>query len=249
MLEIPSIRLPYPTIQYSTRTNDKVANADSGRWDLRTTNFLKPGFQSKRLYWSLLTGPGVSTAAVTALTTHFNTQLVRTGVCASAQMLNQAVSVPNPTETSLGNELNNLLQSAVQAPDIVILLLKSKDQAIYSDFKWLTDKLFLLQSICVTEANMRPKRDAWNNNNALGQYMANVAMKANLKGGGINHTAKGVDKWLSDTLVLGADVTHPGSGALQGSPSIAAIVGSRGPTGGSFRGKMKMQAARQEVGF
>jgi eukaryotic translation initiation factor 2C len=94
---------------------------------------------------------------------------------------------------------------------------------------------------------MMPKRDGWQNINALGQHMANVAMKTNLNGGGTNHTAKGVDKWLSNTLVLGADVTHPGSGALQGSSSIAALVGSRGANWGDFRGVMQLQLAKQEV--
>jgi eukaryotic translation initiation factor 2C len=247
MLEIPNIRLQYPRIQYSVTTQLKIANEGSGRWDLKGTRFLTPGFGSNRVHWSLLVGPGVDPAAVTALGTHFNIQLMRTGVCGSAQMLNQAVNVTDITEAGLRNELCKLLGAGVRAPDIVVLLLKKKDQAINSDFKWLKDKVFLLQSICVTEANMKPKRDGWQNINALGQYMANVAMKANLKGGGTNHTAKGVDKWLSNTLVLGADVTHPGSGALQGSSSIAALVGSRGANGGKFRGVMQLQLVKQEV--
>jgi eukaryotic translation initiation factor 2C len=81
----------------------------------------------------------------------------------------------------------------------------------------------------------------------LGQYMANVAMKANLKGGGTNHAANGVDKSLSNTLVLGADITHPGSGAFQGSPSTAALVGLREANRDDFRGVMHLQLAKQEV--
>jgi eukaryotic translation initiation factor 2C len=94
---------------------------------------------------------------------------------------------------------------------------------------------------------MKPRIDGWHNDNALGQYMANVAMKANLKGAGINHSAPGVSNWLSNTLVIGADVTHPGSGALEGSPSVAAMVGSLEASGGRFRGKMELQPGKQEV--
>ncbi|KAF2024624.1 stem cell self-renewal protein Piwi, partial [Setomelanomma holmii] len=81
------------------------------------------------------------------------------------------------------------------------------------------------------------------------QYMANVAMKVNLKGAGINHTTQGVANWMGDTLVLGADVTHPGSSALAGSPSITAMVGSMEASGGRFTGNMQMQQAKTEINF
>jgi hypothetical protein len=83
-------------------------------------------------------------------------------------MLNQAVNVTDIIEAGLRNKLSKLLGVGVRAPDIVVLLLKKNDQAIYSDFKSLTDKVFLLQSVCVTEANMKPIRDGWQNINALG---------------------------------------------------------------------------------
>jgi hypothetical protein len=135
MLEIPNIRLPYPHIQCLATVQWKIANKGSGRWDLEGTEFLTPGFGSNPVHWSLLAGTGVDLAAVTALGTHFNTQLVRTGVCGSAQMLNQAVNLTDITEARLRNELSKLLGVGVQAPSIVVLLLKKKDQAIYSDFK------------------------------------------------------------------------------------------------------------------
>lgn len=248
MLEIPSIRLPYLRIHYTTPATDVPVNEGTGRWDLKMKTFLTKGFQAESLGWSLLTGPGLDAAAVDALTRHFNAQVVATGVCTQAQRLGTPISVGNLTEATMRTALDQLLvREAAKLPKIVILFMKSKDQTIYSDFKWLTDKVFLLQSICVTQANMRPKVHGWSNDAALSQYMANVAMKANLKGAGINHSAPGVEQWLSKTLILGADVTHPGSGALDGSPSIAAIVGSLEASGGRFRGRVQLQAGKQEV--
>lgn len=55
------------------------------------------------------------------------------------------------------------------------------------------------------------------------QYIANVALKANIKIGG---TTNYVDRPLSDklTMYVGIDVTHPAPGSL--APSVAAIVAS-----------------------
>ncbi|KAF1972564.1 stem cell self-renewal protein Piwi [Bimuria novae-zelandiae CBS 107.79] len=58
---------------------------------------------------------------------------------------------------------------------------------------------------------------------------------------GTNHSALGVDKWLSNTLILEADVMHSRPGALFGTPSIAAIVGSTNRLGGTFLGSLRLQ--------
>lgn len=61
-------------------------------------------------------------------------------------------------------------------------------------------------------------------------------MKVNLKLGGINHSTQIVQNRMQGTMILGADVTHPGPGAIQGCPSIAAIVGSVEDNAGKFPG-------------
>ncbi|CAN9434596.1 unnamed protein product [Alternaria alternata] len=156
MLQIPFVHLNPATIMYSSTTVTKTVNENTGRWDLKETQFFRGN--AKSLKWLLITGQGVDR----------------------------------------------------------------------------NDK-------------MRPKNLDWSNDSALGQYMANVAMKENLKMAGINHSAQGVEEQLENTIVIGADVTHPGSGALQGTPSIAAIVSSLEANGGRFRGNMRLQSAKQEI--
>ena len=98
---------------------------------------------------------------------------------------------------------------------------------------------FVVPSICITEANMTRAHPA--------QYMANVAMKANLKVTGINHSTPGIEELLNNTFVLGADCTHLGSGALVGNPSVAAVVGSLTKNGGRSCGRFQLQAPKLEV--
>jgi eukaryotic translation initiation factor 2C len=247
MLQIPSVRLNAATVLYSSQTT-KTIDDNNGRWNLQKTKFLKGNVRS--LNWLLITGPGVRSTgeSVRALTEHFNQQVRVTGVSQSSQRLGDPLTLDNGKEETLDTTLRDYLSNSKSTvPDIVVLLLKQKDQRLYSSFKYLADCVYILQSICVTEEKMKPKKNGWNNGPALGQYLANVSMKANLKMAGINHSAQGVEKWLKNTIVIGADVTHPGSGSLQGSPSIAAIVSSLEANGGRFRGRLQLQNPKQEV--
>ena len=49
----------------------------------------------------------------------------------------------------------------------------------------------------------------------LQNYMANVAMKVNVKTGGINHSVSKPHPILKGTLLLGADATHPEAQVIQ----------------------------------
>ncbi|KAG9194153.1 hypothetical protein G6011_04188 [Alternaria panax] len=240
MLQIPSVRLPYPSILYGNSATT-VAAGETGRWNLQNFTFLQRN--ADNLSWKLIRGPGVNDGSATLLTANFNSQLRQTGVTLNAQNQGAPLVLYNSTERHLENTIRNYLvhmkEQKLLVPDIFVLLMRNKDQKLYSSFKYLTDKVFVLQSICMTVSSMRGGN--------ITQYMANVAMKANLKMAGINHSAPGIETWLNKTLVLGADCTHPGSGALKGSPSVAAVVGSLDANGGRFRGKLKLQPGKQEI--
>ncbi|KAK7541569.1 Piwi domain-containing protein [Phyllosticta citricarpa] len=86
------------------------------------------------------------------------------------------------------------------------------------------------------------------------QTLSNLAMKFNLKAGGVNQSLEYKTEFrklfnsqnMVDTLVLGADVTHPGAGSCHGCPSIAAVVGSVDEQFSNMPGSMRLQASRQE---
>jgi eukaryotic translation initiation factor 2C len=121
--------------------------------------------------------------------------------------------------------------------DFVILLLYSKKAAPYAAFKDLADRTYGVPSICMTTSAVKHSK--------FGDYMGNLAMKANLKTAGSNHSITGdqsvLKSVLKDTLVLGADVTHPGNGSITACPSITAIVGPVDDHAGRFLGSMRIQ--------
>ncbi|KAF8626746.1 hypothetical protein AX15_004709 [Amanita polypyramis BW_CC] len=61
-------------------------------------------------------------------------------------------------------------------------------------------------------------------NNRINQYHNNLILKINMRMGGINFAPSGDRFGKIPTMVLGADVSHPGLGSQQ--PSVSALVGS-----------------------
>jgi eukaryotic translation initiation factor 2C len=81
-------------------------------------------------------------------------------------------------------------------------------------------------------------------------FMGNLALKFNVKGGGVNHTipdifAKPLDS--ASTMLMGIDVTHPSPGSSQGAPSIACMVGSIDKYLTQWPGSVRTQNGRQEM--
>ena len=136
---------------------------------------------------------------------------------------------------------------------LVFLILPGRDRFIYPAFKDMADREFGLQAICMTEGKLFSGKGDIRELKKVEQYLGNVMMKANIKCGGINHTAGGpvdpksmgymtaMTDQIKDTMLLGADVTHPSVASIEGCPSIAAMVGSVDNRGGKFLGSMRLQ--------
>jgi eukaryotic translation initiation factor 2C len=86
-------------------------------------------------------------------------------------------------------------QARKKRADFVMLFLEKRSAPGYAYFKTLADCTYGMHSVCVTYDAKR---------GFTPQYWANIAMKINLKAGGLNHTVDGVEAGMSNTLVLGA---------------------------------------------
>ena len=58
-------------------------------------------------------------------------------------------------------------------------------------------------------------------------------------------------RWLTKkkTMMVGIDVTHPGPGSREGTPSIAAVVASVDDSFVQFPASLRIQASKKEVGY
>lgn len=138
----------------------------------------------------------------------------------------------------------SILQPQGKELDLLIVVLPDNNGSLYGDLKRICETdLGLVSQCCLTKHVFKMSK----------QYLANVALKINVKVGGRNTVL--VDALsrriplVSDrpTIIFGADVTHPHPGE-DSSPSIAAVVASQDwPEVTKYAGLVSAQAHRQEL--
>lgn len=132
-----------------------------------------------------------------------------------------------------------------EKPSFILVLLSGIDDYIYPGIKRLCDTELGLQTVhmLLSKARNEPRKQD--------QYFSNVALKVNVKLGGINHTLDTQSMaWLKEkkTMMVGMgkyhfasthpllacvltfwspiDVTHPSPRSRKGTPSVVAVVAS-----------------------
>ncbi|KAG8065820.1 hypothetical protein GUJ93_ZPchr0004g38528 [Zizania palustris] len=138
----------------------------------------------------------------------------------------------------------NILRPHGRELDLLIVILPDNNGSLYGDLKRICETdLGLVSQCCLTKHVFKMSK----------QYLANVALKINVKVGGRNNVL--VDALtrriphVSDrpTIIFGADVTHPHPGE-DSSPSIAAVVASQDwPEVTKYAGLVSAQSHRQEL--
>ncbi|WOG96809.1 hypothetical protein DCAR_0416146 [Daucus carota subsp. sativus] len=161
---------------------------------------------------------------------------------------------PNPVLPVTGahtDQVERVLKSRFQEVqklkkelDLLIVILPDNNGSLYGDLKRICETdLGIVSQCCLTKHVFKMSK----------QYLANVALKINVKVGGRNTVL--VDALsrriplVSDrpTIIFGADVTHPHPGE-DSSPSIAAVVASQDwPEITKYAGLVCAQAHRQEL--
>lgn len=233
MLQVPHRIEPMPEALYmANHQSIKAGKKSHWKFPQRANSFYvtKP----RDFKYTILCGPNVQPPDQATCDARLSAQFSKCGLTAQ-----QCIRIPNTVlHTSLPSTNQAVMEERLRQAEkaganLVILLLKGHDVAAYRNFKDLADRTFGLQSICMT---LKRGKDA-----ALYETMTNIMMKVNLKFGGINHVVDGVSRWLKNTMVIGADLVHPGPGSYPGTPSIAAIVGSVDYFGGKCLGSLRLQ--------
>ncbi|CAA7266206.1 unnamed protein product [Cyclocybe aegerita] len=149
----------------------------------------------------------------------------------------------DPTRAQAIDVIRNALRTLPAKPSMVLVLLSNGDKHVYSGLKHLCDCYLDIPTVCVHSAKIRKEKGQL-------QYFANVALKFNMKLGGVNHALDPRNMtWLkkSPTMLVGIDVTHPGPGSVKGTPSIAAVVASCEPEFAQYPASMEIQESKKEM--
>ncbi|KEY70180.1 hypothetical protein S7711_03401 [Stachybotrys chartarum IBT 7711] len=133
--------------------------------------------------------------------------------------------------------------SATKGLKLLFLVLPSEDSALYNRIKQLGDVKYGVATVCIVGSKFAKAENI--------QYMANVALKVNLKMGGCNHVLDDSRLPLlrqNKTMIVGIDVTHPSPGSSSSAPSIAGMVANVDSTLGQWPAALKIQhQARREM--
>ena len=128
---------------------------------------------------------------------------------------------------------------------LIYIVLPAKNAQIYSYVKYLGDVKWGLTTVCSVAEKIQK-----DNKGSRAQYLANVALKWNLKRGGINQQLP-QDKLgilgTTKTMLVGIDVTHPSPGSQEGAPSIAGVVASIDNKYGQWPASVSCQESRKEM--
>ncbi|KIH92555.1 RNA interference and protein silencing protein [Sporothrix brasiliensis 5110] len=243
--------LPAPDLVYGKKF--KMA-PQRGSWNLASRELAQGGSNNmSNVKWAYYEMPG-SRGDVRLAMDSFMTSLKALAVPVSEaplQLGRQGDYSMFDTRTFDGKDgaIDAAFRRAVQSapkPKIILFVLADNDKYVYERIKLLGDTVFGIHSVCVVSQKFT-RNDA--------QYFANVALKFNLKLGGVNHRLDKPDKLgiisKGKTMVVGYDIIHPtnlGAGKdVQDLPSHVGLVASIDKDLAQWPACQWSQTGRQEM--
>jgi eukaryotic translation initiation factor 2C len=126
---------------------------------------------------------------------------------------------------------------------MLLVVLPRRQTVLYGIIKYLGDVKFGIHTVCVVA-------DKIGNTKGQEMYMANIALKFNLKRGGRNQSLADDKLGLlkkKPTIVFGIDVTHPSPDSASNAPSIAGLVASIDQHYAQWPASIRTQEGRKEM--
>ncbi|KAF4579495.1 hypothetical protein EYR40_000331 [Pleurotus pulmonarius] len=253
MAVVPGRILPPPAIEYGQGRPD--VDAEKASWNLRSVKFTRGG---KLQSWAVLVVQdggrddfaGAGDPELRNVITGFAQMCSKSGVVVSNNNPPIAVvQLPrkdnrDPIRSAALTAISNALKAQLKTPpQLLMVMLSNGDKHVYSGIKYLCDSQLGISTVCVHSSKIRKEKGQL-------QYFANVALKVNMKTGGVNHSLDRTSmEWMKKepTMLVGIDVTHPGPGSVKGTPSIAAVVASVDNLFGQFPASLRIQETKKEM--
>ncbi|KAJ7570729.1 hypothetical protein O6H91_01G133100 [Diphasiastrum complanatum] len=236
--------LPPPRLKYHDTGREKECLPQVGQWNMMNKKMVNGGNVN---LWACI---NFSRSVQDAVARDFCRELAQ--MCQTSGMLFDLEPIV-PIQSARPEQVERALKALYREVedrirgtelDLLVVILPDNNGALYGDVKRICETdLGLVSQCCLTKHVFKMSK----------QYLANVALKINVKVGGRNTVL--VDALsrriplVSDipTIIFGADVTHPHPGE-DSSPSIAAVVASQDwPEVTKYAGLVCAQAHRQEL--
>ncbi|KAL5185987.1 Protein argonaute PNH1 [Glycine soja] len=236
--------LPAPWLKYHETGREKEYLPQVGQWNMMNKKVING---STVRYWACI---NFSRSIQESIARGFCQQLVQMCQISGMEFSLDPVIPIYSARPDLVKKALKYVHSAVldklsgKELELLIAILPDNNGSLYGDLKRICETdLGLISQCCLTKHVFKINR----------QYLANVALKINVKMGGRNTVLLDALSWriplVSDipTIIFGADVTHPESGE-DPCPSIAAVVASQDwPEVTKYAGLVCAQPHREEL--
>lgn len=179
-------------------------------------------------------------ASLQTTVAQFHRALQVRGITAAAPTQGSRIVVSGPDDMRIETALKNVPGDPRQAR-LVLVVLPTTPTLLYNRVKHVGDVKVGVHTVCVVGSKFAKSQD---------QYFANVALKFNLKLGGINHLVENTRLGIINedkTMVVGIDVTHPSPGSASNAPSVAGMVASVDKWLGQWPADLRIQESRREM--
>ncbi|PCH34396.1 argonaute-like protein [Wolfiporia cocos MD-104 SS10] len=251
MAVVPGRILPAPALSYGS--GKPVVDDERAGWNLRDIKFNVGGKLDKLAVLVIKDGgrnefSGRDDRELRSVVEGLLRMCRKLGMQVAGEPIFAEVTLPrrsqkDPTRTKAAQEIGKALESIKSKAGFVLVVLSDSDRHVYNGIKYMGDVQVGIPTFCVISSKIRKEIGQM-------QYLANVALKINMKTGGVNHTLHPESMaWFQQapTMLVGMDVTHPGSGAVKGTTSIAAMVASVDSKFGQFPASLRLQGENQEI--
>lgn len=240
-IELPARLLPDPTIRF--QGGQAPPRNRRGVWDVMGKVLMEPGT--------------LRTMAVVDFTGFPNLHAIENFVQALMQGMSDRGIQGLPSKMPQlirGNPqtFERVMKDAatIQNIQLLLVLLPESAAALYTNVKRFGDIEVGIVSQCVKWSHrLSQNATAPNKRGALDQYVNNLILKINLKIGGKNFYPDGTLRYLRNdkvpTMILGADVSHPGPGSRM--PSVSALVASVDEYFLKYVASTRIQESRTEM--
>lgn len=204
LLTVKGRELSPPMVVYSGGTPVKP---NEGGWLMKGVRVVKAGNRITNWTFMYSAQSRSGAAAIKKTVSAFAGQCRRTGLDIAPAPTGNGVAVPFVAQESTIKAAFKALPNGTQ---FVLVVLPRKDTALYNLIKKVADVDEGLTSVCVVEEKLMQEKGQ------LG-YFTNVAVKLNLKTGGVNQSLQRAHPLIQSgkTMVVGYDVTHPTNMAIR----------------------------------
>ncbi|KAH0342200.1 Piwi-domain-containing protein, partial [Aureobasidium melanogenum] len=255
LITVPGRILPTPKVYYG----NKELQAREGSWNLMNVKFSKPGsfgkwacvvvnYNDQRGNALLPKGAQMQNTNIldaNGILSALEGHLVAYGVRMGPRLQTQDINIPRPNEQTrkaIDEKLKEVFNNAAKHKiELLFVILKEADKWLYSRIKFWGDVGLGVQSICSVGSKIQKPK-------GQDMYLGNLALKFNIKGGGVVHTQRDMyPLGNNDCMLVGIDVTHPSAGSAENSPSIAGVVASVDEQLSQWPGSLRSQSGREEM--